>query len=366
MKPAAGAAGPPGLREAGCGVRRCGRRHLLLAASYLAVLLPGLWGCALPPAAPAPERLGAWVVYWDAERGLDELERHGGVLDYASLFAYELDALGRPVPAPGLAPARERFQRLARRHGISPWATVVNDVRLADGSVRLKDADIIHAIVSDPDRRAEHARRLARRVCGDGFRGLHLDYERVDRRRGDAFRAFVERLDAELANRGCELDVVVEPARGPRPAPGTAAMTVMGYNLHGPHSGPGPRSTPAFIDKIAARGLAARRPPASIALALGGFLWRSDDGVESVDWTAAGDIAGEAPAERSLYTRVPYARIAAGELWFEDVESIEVKWRAAHAAGFRGLALWRLGGNDEELFKWLEDLSSGASNGGGE
>ena len=119
------------------------------------------------------------------------------MFDYASLFAYELDPGGRPVPAPGFEKLAARFLEAARNEGLQAWATVVNDVRHADGSVRLKSAETVHTIVSDPGRRADHARALAERIERDGFEGLHLDYERVPERDAEAYRAFVSRLGAD-------------------------------------------------------------------------------------------------------------------------------------------------------------------------
>lgn len=335
---------------------RAGRAPLSV---LLVVLSLHLWiaGCAAPPASPSPERLGTWVVYWDADRGLAELARHGELFDYASLFAYELDSRGRPVPAPGLESLARRFRAVADKHGVQAWATVVNDVRHADGTVSLKSPGVVHAILEDPGRRAAHARSLAERISRDGFRGLHLDYERVDRRYTEAFRKFVALLESELTSRGRGLNIILEPERGPRPAPGAAEVTVMAYNQHGPHSGPGPRATPAFVRGAAPGGDLDRRAAPSVALGLSGFLWKDDGAVESVDWAGAQDAVRSTVPERGLFTRVPYARVPSGELWFEDAESLDVKWRAAHAAGFRGLALWRLGGNDERLFNWLENLT---------
>lgn len=330
------------------------RRSALLVNFCLA-----LWvaGCVAPPSTPAPESVGTWVVYWDDERGLEELVRHGGLFDYASLFAYELDPAGHPVPAPGVESLRGRFLAETQAQGIQAWATIVNDVRRPDGTVELKNAKIVQDILSDPVRRKDHARLLAERIARDGFRGLHLDYERIDARYADAFRDFVSLLGSELEGRGCDLNVVLEPQRGPRPGPGSARITVMAYNLHGPHGGPGPRATPAFVRDVVPEAGTDRRGTPTVALALAGFMWRPDGGVESVDWSNAYREARHVVVERGLFNRVPYARLPAGELWFEDAESLDVKWRAAHAAGFRGLALWRLGGNDERLFDWLATLS---------
>jgi spore germination protein YaaH len=44
------------------------------------------------------------------------------------------------------------------------------------------------------------------------------------------------------------------------------------------------------------------------------------------------------------------------EVWFENPESLLTKWQAAEKTGFRHLMIWRLGGNDERLFRFIHEL----------
>jgi spore germination protein YaaH len=250
-----------------------------------------------------------------------------------------------------------RFLKAAKRAGSAAWVTVVNDVR-SGGEVRLKDAEAIAGLISDPLRRLDHARALARKAAQDGFAGLHLDYEGIEPRYAEDFQQLVVELRDALASEGLGLNVVVEPQRTPLPAPGSVALTVMGYNQHGPHGIAGPRATPLFVAAAAARGRGDVNASPTLALALGGFLWTSTGPARAVDWASAQAAAAErGSAQRGLFTRVPNVRQAdGGELWYEDPESLAAKWRAAHAAGFRSLMLWRLGGNDERLYEWLAGL----------
>jgi len=337
-------------------------RHVRRVGGFLACMAL-IAGCAGP--VPGPRSVGAWLVYWDLDRGLQELSRHGELFDKVSLFAYELDGAGMPVAAPGTADARPRFFQIARRAGISPWATVVNDVRLAGGSVRLKDATTLAAVLRDPAGVTAHARGLAQRVADDGFAGLDLDYERLPSALESAFRDLVSALAGELAQRGLGLNVLVEPARGVRPAPGSAALTLMAYNEHGPHGGPGARATPRFVAAGYARARDDRDGAPTVALAVGGFSWPASGAVRPLDWASALALAGGgAPVARGPVSEVPHLRLQDGaEVWYEDPRSLEAKWRAARAAGFRHLMLWRLGGNDERLFAWIGRLK-GVGGGG--
>jgi len=308
-----------------------------------------------------PTQMQAWLVYFDAERGLDEVREHGDLFDRISLFAYELTPDGRPRPAPGVAQMIPRFLRLAEETGYSPWVTVVNDVRFSRDSAILKDPYLVHDVIANPVRRGAHAIALAEEVESDGFAGLHLDYEQVFESDSLEFRSFVDELRHELERRGLGLEVVVEPSHGPLPHHRSASVSIMGYDLYGSHSGPGPRATPEFVAGLKNRAAGDADGAAGLAIAVGGFAWDPDGGVRTIDWSATDSLESEAArSSRAEPSMVPNAEFPDGtEVWFEDPESLRSKWEAASTAGFRRLLLWRLGGNDERLFSFLRDLRRG-------
>jgi spore germination protein YaaH len=244
------------------------------------------------------------------------------------------------------------FLGLAEEKGFEPWVTVVNDVRYASDSAITKNGSLVHELIMDPTLRAKHARDLVSRVSGDGFKGLHLDYERVPESATLQFQEFVRELSAELRRRGLYLEVVMEPTSGPRLVVDSTSVTVMAYDLFGNHSGPGPRATPAFITELGNKASMDGDSAAALALAVGGFAWEPDGDVRSLDWSEARRLAAETPTtQRRHPDQVLSVRLDDGtEIWFEDVESLLSKWQAAWKAGFRRLAIWRLGGNDESFF----------------
>ena len=310
-----------------------------------------------------PTQIQAWVVYFDADRGMAEVRDHGALFDRISLFAYELMPDGRPRPAPLVTQMIPQFLRLSVDKGFQPWITVVNDVRFSGDSAILKDPVLVHDLIADPVRRRAHARALAEEVAADGFSGLHLDYEQVYESDSIDFRLFVEQLRRELDNRELGLEVVIEPSRGPLPEPNTTNIAIMGYDLFGPHSGPGPRATPEFVSGLGSRAGGDTDSAAGLAMALGGFAWEPGGDVRSLDWAQAPLLSAEAQtSQRGELDGVPNARLDDGtELWFEDPESLLSKWDAAWRSGFRRLLLWRLGGNDERLFDMLRDLKNGSA-----
>jgi hypothetical protein len=315
-----------------------------------------LFSCAGPKEIRAPRSIGAWVVYWDGERGLKELETHGGLFDRVSLFAYELEEGGRPQSAPGLERLIPVFHRLAQERGFSPWVTLVNDMRGSQG-VRLKETETLRRLLSDPEGLRRHVADIVSLVEKDGFAGLDLDYEGFSTDDRAVLDPLITALSLTLKERGLGFQVVVEPRKDRYlPPAGCAPVVVMGYNLHGPHSGPGPRSTPTFIRSLAPRGQGDPSGEAAVALAVGGFVWGKDRKVKQLDWIT-GKAWGEKAREKGRGEgEVPFARMEDGSLlWYEDEQSLALKWAAA-AEDFRRLMVWRLGGNDEGLFAALKKI----------
>ncbi|MFZ3138711.1 MAG: glycosyl hydrolase family 18 protein [Thermodesulfovibrionales bacterium] len=308
---------------------------------------------------PPPQYIGSWIVYWDGDRGLAELERHKGLFRRVSMFAYELDAEGFPQYAPGFDEIRPRFLSLSQKNGFSPWVTVVNDMRVAD-KVFLKNSEILRKIMTTTDNRKKHIQKLVEQVKKDGFAGLDLDYEGLEISDQEDFRVYITELGKGLKDSGLGFNVVVEPKKGPLPIPRTVSLTVMGYNLHGPHSKPGPRATPDFILSLKQRGKGDVYAAPELAIAVGGFMWLSDGKVKQLDWVTGQKLSVNAiQNRRQIFSRVPYAYLEGGsEIWFEDTDSIQAKWAAAYKSGFRSIMIWRLGGNDDNLFAFLKNLQT--------
>jgi hypothetical protein len=172
--------------------------------------------------------LEAWVVYFDAGRGLAELREHGLLFDRVSLSAYELDSAGVVRPAPGMAELAGPFLQLADELDFAPWVTAVNDVRYSRDSAIAKDPNLVHTLITDPDRREAHVADLVQRVLARGFHGLPLDYEQLSEADSVPYRRFVSELREELDRRGLGFEVVLEPLAGPLPDGRGSRVTVWG------------------------------------------------------------------------------------------------------------------------------------------
>ena len=59
-----------------------------LCAHLAAVVLVPTVACAPSIGVPGPQQIQAWMVYFDGDRGLAELQEHGELFDRISLFAF--------------------------------------------------------------------------------------------------------------------------------------------------------------------------------------------------------------------------------------------------------------------------------------
>ncbi|MHC1790476.1 glycoside hydrolase family 18 protein [Solidesulfovibrio sp.] len=352
--------------------KRAARQGFSLASALLAACLiwAGLQGTAQaaePAARLGPnDRITAWIADWDLARGLAEWRAHRQLFDSVRVFAAYFDESDRPALSPAWAAALGSDVKTV--FGPTPaYLTVVNDVTTPTGrGNKLKDPELVRRLVSTPKARAAHIEDLVRLAGRCRFAGIEIDYENVAAPVWPDFSLFVAELYAAASAKGLAVSVVLQPQRRylAAPLPGGPAYVLMGYNLFGSHSGPGPKATPAFLAEQA-RSLEAigLLDATALALATGGFDWTEGKSARQLNETEAAILLAQQGVrpERSaldgyLVTRYRDATGKGHEVWHADAATFDTLWRAARAAGFTRLAVWRLGGNAPALFDWLATL----------
>lgn len=360
-----------------------GRHKLYFLVGYLAAgrgrtLAAALLGAALllvaarpearaqPASVPAPGELTAWIADWDLARGLAEWRSHPGLFHSVRVFSANFD----PSDQPALAPDWAKILGSDVSGVFGParvYLTVVNDVvtPLGKGN-KLKDPDLVARLVATPESRARHVAALVALAKRHKFQGLEIDYENVAEADWTNFLALVDALSRRTRTEGLALAVLLQPQRRylATPLPQGPEYVLMGYNLFGFHSGPGPKATPAFLANQAAalRAIGALDATA-LALATGGFDWTGPKAAKQLTETEALALVAQkratpvrSPEDGYLVSRYADAKGQAHEVWHADAQTLAMLWQAGKAAGFSRLAIWRLGGNPPSLFTWLESL----------
>ena len=324
---------------------------------------------AAPAQTVAPGRaagLSAWLADWDLARGMAEWRAHPGLFDSVRIFAAYFDEKDRPYLAPAWA---SLFSGDVRRvFGRTPaFLTVVNDWTTASGkNNRLKDPQLVRRLLADPATRAAHIDALIALVRSNGFSGLEIDYENIDAAVWPQFLDFVAALYQRTQRERLTLAVLLQPQARylGTPLPAGPQYVLMGYNLFGSHSGPGPKATPEFLVQQAQslRAIGALDATA-LALATGGYDWSAPKVAAQLDEAAAAALVArtQAVSRRSapdgyLVSQYRDTKGVSHEVWHADAQTLATLWQAASAAGFSRLVVWRLGGNAPELFNWLQTL----------
>ena len=329
------------------------KMHAVMLAALLAAAVGILQVTYFSPEADAKETSlnAAWLAYWDAGAGARDLAKLERRLQTVVYFGAYFDADDRLFVPQELSEAKDTIEKKSRA---AHYLSFVNDRLQADGSVVLKDVQVLQRVLADETAREEHAQAMVRLALADGYDGIELDYERVwkDKQSGPLFLRFLEQLQTQASQHQLKLRVVLEPG-----APlGTAAFTpgpeyvVMFYNLYGLHSGPGPKADKAFIEKIA-RQMQALPGEKTAAFATGGCLW-SDNGEKR--FVTEREAKALAKAQDAKTKRDPSSQCvvfsyqdkgSAYTVWYADATTLNYWIATAKGAGISRVSLWRLGGN---------------------
>jgi spore germination protein YaaH len=335
-----------------------------------ACLLTSACGASL--AGTGSLRLGAWVTYWDFDRGRERLAS-ATWLDDVFFFVVDLGPDGRPARArPALA--ESDVLRDLRSRGATTWMTVVNDRRQDGGRPSvLKDAELVHRLLADPAQRAAHRRAIVELAAAQGFSGVDIDYENLNPEDRERFTAFIRELAADLAEKGLRLSVTVQPKRQESRSVGPGAadwaelcrtsdrLQVMLYNLHSSKTGPGPMSSPSWIGEVlrfaSSQCEAGRVVP---ILKVSGMDW-GPAGVKELQHDDAVALLARhsAELEREPEGATPFFRYVGSDgphtVYFEDATGILRKVAAVQALGYEKVVLWSLGREDPRLLPQLLD-----------
>ena len=308
--------------------------------------------------------LGTWVVNWDVTQGLKDLEQNMGLFDEVHIFGAYFNEKDEITLASEWSDGLGKIP-LAAKVGNRPRLvlTVVNDLISLSGNIQ-KDPKLVHRILANAVSRERHIAELVTLASSLHFNGIEIDYENVSETDWPKFLEFISVLQTTLARRDLTLQIVLQPNKKyfKNPLPPGIRYSIMGYNLHGGHSGPGPKADPAFLIRLANMvRKAGILDNCALALATGGFEWFGERQVINLTENQAVEVAQknkDCIPERHEPDGYLVCRYLGDdgqprELWYADSETLQQLWRTARVAGFSQLYIWRLGGNSPDLFTTL-------------
>ncbi len=317
----------------------------------------------VPPPKKKTEMLAAaWLPYWDMSAALSSIDRAGGALDVASPFWYKSHKEGRVVDLPGAGSRNVISFLRARKIAVIPTISAFSATETA-------------AVISDKTKTRRLIDDLGELADTPGFDGIEIDYEGLRPRDRADFSRFIQLLARRVHSGGKQLIVTVPARTGGAgdsktsraynyKALGEAAdsFRIMAYDQHYTGGPSGPVASITWVEE-AIKYAAARIPANKIILGVPayGYDWPLDGGqgksVVFDDVTAlSGD--GSADVRWDAESASPYVEYESDSgkriIWFENQRSFKRKYDLARRYRLAGIAIWRLGHEDSEIFNVLE------------
>lgn len=167
-------------------------RTVILSAqlAFIGVAVFLLWNVGIGTvraASPALEVSG-WIPYWRAEAGAKDAKAHLSQLT-------EINPFGYSVKSDGTLADTMNVKQKAWKSLFS--AAKKQKVRIVP-TVMWSDTKNIHAVLSDPVRRAKHVAAIVKMVNDNGFDGVDIDYEGKLADTRPYYSAFLKELSTEL------------------------------------------------------------------------------------------------------------------------------------------------------------------------
>ena len=302
--------------------------------------------------AKEPTKKGAWLAYWDLDAGEKDLKSMGKQLEKLSYFGAYFDKNDHLFIPQELSDKRSELRKTKEKY--TNYLTFVNDKQNLDGSVVIKDTEVLRRLFADDSAMEEHIDEIIALTLQGKYDGIEIDYERIwkDEKIGQSFLRFADKLYVKALKNKLKLRIVLEPStpfstvgffKGPE-------YVVMLYNLYGLHSAPGPKANKEFVQKIATR-MEVLPGEKSVAFSTGGCLW-GDNGVkrfltevEAKTLAVTYDVESNRDEESQCLV-FDYSDMGATyQVWYADVQTLNYWISIAKEQGINNVSLWRLGGN---------------------
>ncbi|SHO53948.1 Glycosyl hydrolases family 18 [Anaerocolumna xylanovorans DSM 12503] len=297
--------------------------------------------------------ISAWIVYWDTDilGELSRMEKHIGTLCYFAAYFKEDNSLFLPKEV------GDTYNKVRQAYGdtrFKSYLTFVNDIRMNDGSSKLKNTELLYRLLGTKESRENHAEDIVSMVLKGGYDGIEIDYEAI---RNDItlwkyFSEFAGELYRKASQKGLPVRIVLESnvptekvsfPRGPE-------YVMMCYNLFGYGTEPGPKADKSFLEEMIQKMKVFTN--VNFAIATGGFDFGEDNVVTPIteEEAAFKREQYQAKIQRDEESKCAVFRYRDGkgkkhEVWYADKETIKYWSEVIGKEENYGISLWRLGGN---------------------
>jgi spore germination protein len=312
-----------------------------------------------------------WIPFWDQEKASASFLANADKFNFISVFWYELDKNGRIQPYDASKIDKTLIAK-AHAKNVKVLALIAN---LSEGDNW--DSQRVNKVISSEKARSQHIQKLVALTEENNFDGIDIDYEALRSYQKDDFSLFIDELAYALHKKGKVLGVAIHPKTAedkPEEDNGSHAQDLarisdaadqlyfMTYLENGISSQPGPLATPDWIVSIINYALGPGKVDprkAYLGIGLTGAEWKKNmhDGYKGSRDDITFDEIYAHVQKAGLHVKwqdeSPYVEDKTGVIWFENSISTAERLKLAQALGVRGVAFWRLGGEDGAMWQWF-------------
>lgn len=296
-----------------------------------------------------------WAVYWDIEQAPTEIESMKDSIEEISYFAAYFNKDNELFIPENIAKLHLSLKDRIKDNNILHYLSIVNDKINEEGSSSLKDRDLLYDLLTKEENKEQHIDKILSLCLENGYDGIEIDYEGLknDEILWLYFLEFCDSLWETLDSYGLNMRIILEPSTpiDEYDFPHGPTYVMMCYNLHGSHSGPGPKANREFLQKLSQK-MKKITGNINFALATGGFDWDSQGKVISLTKEEAIKLIKIYDAKPirddesySIFFNYKDDKDIEHEVWFADDRTLDYWMDILKIDGHKKFSLWRLGGN---------------------
>lgn len=324
-----------------------------------------------PSPTPASGSLSymGWIPYWDQTRAIASFKAHTELFDHVGVFWYYIDESGH-IQKYTYATEDAELISYAKNNDVNVLAIITNLPEKGDW-----DWERVDSVIASPKAQADHIAALVDLVEEHNFDGINLDYEAMRGSQKENFTSFVHVLADTLHSKGKILGISVHPKTGegkPWETNGSQAQDyyqlathadhiyVMTYDQHYNGSKPGPVASLPWVEQVMRYALEGTQIPSEklfMGVPLYGYDWKQ--GKKKAKGLFYEEIVAliEKHNPQVMWddeSQSSYFEYENRVVWFDDAVSLERKLQLATEIGVGGAAVWRLGGEQPEVWDVLK------------
>lgn len=314
-----------------------------------------------PSVEKPPAQLSVWLPEWQKTESVEDVKKMEKGINNIHIFAAyfnENDQLFLTDNA--LDILNQTQQNYSKTNKII--LTVVNDQVKLDGTSSQKDVELLKRLLNNSTSRKQHIQDIIKLVDQYQINGIEIDYEKIPEKYIKKYTAFLTELHKQLKSKKKSLHVIVEPSFPFKTKlPNGPTYAVMAYNVYGYHSGPGPKATYKFLDKLL-KDIKKSNQSFSIAFATGGFRWSENGKIAALTETEAesllkttGSSLKRDKASDAVHFKFIDENNLKNEVWYADQKTLD-KWVAyVKKQKTSNIMIWRAGGLGENTLNWISE-----------